>query len=132
MPQPETDLLFAYGSLMRDQPAAVILRSCECLGPGSIKGFALFDLGQYPAIYPAEEDPCVRGELFRLKDPASSLARLDEFEDVPALYVRNVTEVECGGDVYRAWVYILTDNPEGRFSRVPGGHWPSHRRSRSI
>jgi gamma-glutamylcyclotransferase (GGCT)/AIG2-like uncharacterized protein YtfP len=130
-PQSETDLLFVYGSLMRDQPAGSILYSCECLGPASIKGFALFDLGEYPAIYPAGNDSCVRGELFRMKDPASTLARLDEYEDVPALYVREPADVECAGDIFRAWAYILTDDPKGRFSMVPGGHWPSHRRVRS-
>lgn len=128
-PQAETDLLFVYGSLMRDQPAASILRSCECLGSASVKGFALFDLGEYPGIFPAGDE--VRGELFRVNDPALTLVRLDEYEDVPALYVREMADVECGGDTFRAWVYILTDDPEGRFAKVPGGHWPSHRRVRS-
>jgi len=133
MTQPKTDLLFVYGSLMRGEASAPpFLRFMEFVGPGSIKGYALFDLGQYPAVYPAQEDSCVQGELFRMKDPASSLIRLDEYEDVPALYVRDITEVECGGEVFRAWVYILTDNPKGRYSRVPGSHWSSHRRIRSI
>ena len=50
------------------------------IGPGEFQG-RLYDLGRYPGVV-ASDDPAdiVHGEVYRLHDPAATLARLDQYE----------------------------------------------------
>ena len=73
-----TDLLFAYGTLMRGLPLHLLLeRRAEWLGTGSIRG-RLVDLGGYPGALP-DGTGTMRGELYRLQSP-ELLAVLDSAE----------------------------------------------------
>lgn len=92
--------LFSYGTLRSAGGApARQLRGCELVGSAVISG-ALFDIGPYPALLLAGDDP-VEGEIWRC--PADLLAGLDQYEGVAAGLFRRVGVRVAG---YACWVYV--------------------------
>lgn len=108
-------LLFVYGSLMRRAggPWAKRLEALgEWVGEGSVPG-RLYALGWYPGLRPAQADhERVRGEVWRLPDPAAAFAKLDPYEDCfpdspeTSLFVRGRVQalLDAGGSV-ECWIY---------------------------
>jgi len=99
------NLVFVYGTLMRDRSNhKYYLEDSSFLGIGSIKGYALYDLGSYPGIR-KDENECTRGEVFEVDD--KTMSRLDKLEGEGFLYIRKVLKVEMGnGLVQDAYAYI--------------------------
>ena len=97
--------VFVYGTLMRDRSNhRYYLEDSTFLGIGSIKGYALYDLGFYPGIIP-EENECTKGEVFEVDD--KTISRLDRLEGEGYLYTRRLVKVEMGnGLVEEAYAYI--------------------------
>ncbi len=132
-----TDLVFFYGTLMTGfdrRRRAGIDHQLEFVGRGSIQA-ALFDLGLFPAAIPAT-DGFVRGEVYRMRQPAAVLAALDEIEgyrpDDPdhSLYVRDETAVTLDdGRRATAWVYFY-NAPLGQAPRILSGDYLDHVRVR--
>ena len=95
-----TELIFVYGTLRSgfDNRYAKLLRSQSLFaGEASVRG-STRDLGRYPAFRP-EPDGEVRGELYRLLTPETTLAALDEYEGDEFERVL----IECGGRP--VWIY---------------------------
>jgi gamma-glutamylcyclotransferase (GGCT)/AIG2-like uncharacterized protein YtfP len=128
-----SDLVFFYGTLMsgfKRAGRARIDTKLEPQGRGTIQA-ALFDLGIYPAAVPAS-DGVVLGEVYRMLDPESVLAALDEIEgfrpDQPeaSLYTRVETPVTFDdGRLESAWVYFY-NAPLGRAQRIESGDYLEH------
>jgi gamma-glutamylcyclotransferase (GGCT)/AIG2-like uncharacterized protein YtfP len=100
------DLLFVYGSLRSsfDNEYARLLRAgADLIGEASVRG-ELRSIGNFPAFVPLGEGT-VRGELYRLHDPATILAALDEYEGED--YER--AEIQVEGKT--AWIYRLRRSP---------------------
>jgi gamma-glutamylcyclotransferase (GGCT)/AIG2-like uncharacterized protein YtfP len=98
-----TEALFVYGSLRSpcDNPHARFLRDkAELLGHATVRG-SIFRIGTYPG-YRAEPDGIVRGELWRLPDPAPVLAALDLYEGPEYSRVETTLETPRA----RAWIYL--------------------------
>lgn len=94
-----TDVLFVYGTLRSefDNPHARRLREqADFMGKSTMPGSVL-QVGQYLG-YRREPDGIVHGELWRLRDPATTLAALDDYEGSD--YSRIV--------VNGAWIYAYT------------------------
>lgn len=118
------DLLFVYGSLRRGERMFAELgleRALEYVCQGTIRG-DLYDLGDYPGAVAA--DGVVRGEVYRIKDPAI-LHALDEYEEFDpgdpqgSLFVRQLIFVPEAGP---AWVYLYNGSSEdGRL--ISSGNW---------
>lgn len=109
--------LFVYGSLMRGQAEHRLLGAARALGGcRTAEGFALLDLGEYPAL--VEGEGSVAGELYEIDD--ATLARLDEYEDHPTLFERVVIALDDGSTAvtYRGVACVRPDAP-----RVPDGRW---------
>lgn len=108
------DLLFVYGTLTRGDGGGVnpLLGSAEYLGEAYWRG-GLYLVDWYPgAVASDEPDAVVRGELYRLTEPAATLGTLDGYEECgPAFgadpeYVRELTVVTLGdGSRREAWIY---------------------------
>lgn len=117
---PESETLFVYGTLRRGFPLHQHVQNAalEFLGEGSIQG-RLYDLGEFPgAVATSSPDEEIRGELFRLRDPARQLAALDQVEEYDAarpessLFLRERVDVRASiGAVVKAWAYFLRDKP---------------------
>ncbi len=128
-----TDCIFVYGSLLSAiaHPMGERLRrEAALVGAATISG-RLFRVSWYPAV---RLDPTgtVHGEVYRLTDPAGTLAWLDEYEGiVPGPtgvaesdeYERRTVAVRLAtGDAVDAWVYLYRRPVDG-LNEVPSGRW---------
>jgi len=98
-----TDALFVYGSLRSefDNPHARLLREkADLLGRTTVRG-SLVRNGEFPG-YRMEPDGIVEGELWKLREPESTLAALDEYEG--SAYSRISVTTSLGP----AWIYLFT------------------------
>ncbi len=97
------DALFVYGSLRSefDNPHARLLReTADLLGRATVRG-SLVRNGKYPG-YRIEPDGIVEGELWRLREPDSTLDALDEYEGAAYSRIRVTTSLGA------AWIYLFT------------------------
>ncbi len=78
-------LLFAYGTLMRGEPAHDLLGDARWLGAADTEpAFTLLDMGDYPALLEGGTTR-VAGEIYEID--ASLLEALDRYEEAPEVYV---------------------------------------------
>ena len=117
--------LFVYGTLkstFSNRYARRLRREAKFTGPARMPG-RLYRLRNYPGMRPPRDSAdLVTGELYRLRQPARTLAVLDEWEEN---YRRELRRARLdSGRVFRAWVYVYRiPLPEHR--RVPSGEWAS-------
>lgn len=116
--------IFVYGSLRKgfnSEAFAYMNQYFTHLGLAKVKGL-VYDLGEYPAAIPTEEEAFITGDLFVIKNPSAfsyAMAQLDDYEDVypeqgPALYCRNTTTVYLpDGTQTQAWIYWYNQSIEG-------------------
>lgn len=107
--------LFVYGTLRRDtrhDMYRVLARDADFVGDATING-RLYDLGEYPgAVRTADETSRIKGEVYRLRDPNTTLPVLDDYEgcgpnDTPPFEFERelVTASLEMGEELRTWVY---------------------------
>lgn len=119
--------LFVYGTLRSgfNHPAyAYISKYFSLVGEAKVKG-KLYQLPDYPAAIPSEEDNFIKGELYTINIPSEcswAIAQLDDYEGVLEedgvipLYKRILTPVFINGTVEQAWVYWFNQSVEhGKF-----------------
>ena len=111
--------LFVYGTLKRGEPLHHLLEGARFLGEGRVKGYALYDLGDYPAARPAGPQEAVLGEVYEIEP--ERLTVLDEVED-EYRRLRVQVELEDGASL-SAWMYVY-HTPLPETLRLPGGRWP--------
>ena len=110
--------MFVYGTLRSEfeNEYARLLRSHgELIGVTTVPG-SIYRVEHYPAWRP-EPAGEVRGEIFRLDDPESTLAVLDDYEGQD--FERVMIETPLG----RAWIYRYTHAPSGE--RIRSGDFCS-------
>jgi gamma-glutamylcyclotransferase (GGCT)/AIG2-like uncharacterized protein YtfP len=110
--------VFVYGTLLRGEHNHMFLRNSQFIGEAqTVPGFALYDLGYFPAMVRATEG-VVQGEVFEVDDAA--LRALDRLEGYPILYLRALIDLADGS---QALAYFQTqDQVRGR-PRIPCGAW---------
>lgn len=116
--------LFVYGSLMSGfKSTAYEYMSCyfNLVSPATIRG-KLYDMGEYPAAVPVNEDVFIKGELYIIKnEPEFSYAigQLDDYEGTKPepgeekLYRRELAEVMHDNKITKAWVYWYNGDVTG-------------------
>lgn len=99
------NIIFVYGTLIRGNGNhAYFLGQSRFLGAGTLKGYALYDLGSYPGIKQSKED-FVKGELFEVDE--GTLARINRLEGEGSLYRLVFEPVQTGEQtVVNAGVYV--------------------------
>ena len=114
--QPSIYKIFVYGSLRSGflHPAyEYISRYFTPVAEGKIKG-RLYDMGDYPAALPTNEEAFITGELYNINHPdefAWAIAQLDDYEglntenDEPPMYRREQTVIYLPDQTTEAWVY---------------------------
>ena len=116
--------LFVYGTLKRDSRNSILHlldRDATFIGYARMRGL-LFDLGMYPGVVASpDSDTWVHGEVYALRSPSDSLARLDTYEGCGINdpdtheFERIAHEVELtSGETNVAWVYIYKGPTSGR------------------
>ncbi|MDD4081108.1 MAG: gamma-glutamylcyclotransferase [Eubacteriales bacterium] len=116
--------LFVYGTLKRGEAMNILLprHSANLLGQARLQGYALYDLGAFPAILPREGES-VLGECYAINP--SSLPGLDRYEGEGSLYLRRQVRVSLGGGTEKtAWTYVYNrDIPEARIISRENQPW---------
>lgn len=119
-----TYLVFVYGSLRKGfgHPAfKYISNYFDFVCHAKIKG-RLYDLGEYPAAVPEEEDHYIVGELYSVKHKdefAYAIAQLDDYEGInpgeenSSLYRRELANIYTDNGLVTAWVYWYNRSVEG-------------------
>src|SRR5262245_14779388 len=111
--------LFVYGTLKRGGAGAAHLVGAIFEGPATTAtGFALYDLGEYPALV-ASLDGVVEGELYQVT--LEQLAELDSYEGYPDLFHRELVPLADGS---QAEAYLMPARAVAGRSRIAGGAWP--------
>ena len=126
-----TDCLFVYGTLLSGAGNAMskrLAREAWSLGPAHTSG-RLYDFGKWPGLRQSKEDELyVHGEVYRLNEPATSLAWLDAYEGIgPEVlnpeYRRLIGRAELSSGLgIETWIYVYQWSTEaGR--ELPDGRW---------
>jgi gamma-glutamylcyclotransferase (GGCT)/AIG2-like uncharacterized protein YtfP len=117
-------LLFVYGSLRSgfNHPAySYISTHFTLVASARVKG-KLYNLGDYPAAIPTEDEHYIMGELYSLKEEQEfswAIAQIDDYEGVnpepgeAALYRRALTSVYFNDQTTNAWIYWYNNSIEG-------------------
>jgi len=113
--------VFVYGTLTSVNGNYMREMDAEGPYPGVLHGYYLYQVTPfYPGVVPGEGGR-VWGELYYVNPEV--LKKLDDYEDVPHLYLRKEVEVELlDGRKIRAWCYIWNGPPQGR--RIPWEEMP--------
>ena len=91
----------------------------DFVGPGTFRG-RLYDLGAFPgAVLSRSNSDRVRGEIYRLREPARTLSALDAYEDKAFRRLKTTVRRENGART-RCWIYLYA-LPVTRFPRIAGG-----------
>jgi len=122
------NLLFVYGTLRSefDNRYARLLRSqAELVRKASVTG-SIYRVDGFPNFPAFRPDPAgeVRGELYRLADPETTLKTLDEYEgsEFERVVVRGAqAQVRCAANSEEgAWIYQYGTQPP-EHSRIVSG-----------
>lgn len=117
--------LFVYGSLRSGFKSPVyeyISRFFTLRGEARVKG-RLYDLGEYPAGVPVNEDAFIVGELYTVKTEQEfswAIGQLDDYEGLVVeqgekpLYRRELTDVHIDNTITKAWIYWYNGETQGR------------------
>jgi gamma-glutamylcyclotransferase (GGCT)/AIG2-like uncharacterized protein YtfP len=129
--------LFVYGTLMGSAAGALgkaqrerLQRESCSLGPATMAGARLYDLGRYPGLVETgAASDIVHGEVVALTNPDCSLVWLDAYEGViagdPAAsdYARLMRSVRLAqGSEGSAWVYVFLRDVAHRCA-IASGRW---------
>ncbi len=106
--------VIVYGSLRRKQGNSHWMTNAMWLGDHVLHGYALYNLGHYPAVVPGEGE--VYCEVYRIT--ASILAELDELKSNTRDYKRELIQTPYGS----AWIYLYK-YPTDDLPRIDCGDW---------
>lgn len=125
-----TDLLFVYGTLQRHGGAHHLLAGhVTPVGAARLQG-RLFEVAGYPgAVLSSDPGDRVHGELYRMHDAPTLLARLDAYEEIgpqfsmPHEYRRETVPItDAAGKSHTAWTYLYARDTGG-LAIVKKGRW---------
>ena len=123
--------VFAYGSLRKGFNSSAyeyISRYFNFYGNATVKG-KLFDLGEYPAAIPVQEDAFIKGELYFVKNENEfswAIAQLDDYEGVlveppeQPMYRREIADSFINDTIVPAWIYWYNGDVSGKPVIVSG------------
>jgi gamma-glutamylcyclotransferase (GGCT)/AIG2-like uncharacterized protein YtfP len=109
--------LFVYGSLrqgFQSEAYGYISRYFTLVGSAKVKG-SLYDLGDYPAALPSDNERVIEGELYSVKNEDEfgwAIEQIDDYEGLNVeagetpLYRRDIARATLAdGSKMDAWVY---------------------------
>jgi gamma-glutamylcyclotransferase (GGCT)/AIG2-like uncharacterized protein YtfP len=140
MSAPVNTRLFVYGSLRSGFHSPVydyIRRYFDFIGEGRVKG-KIFDMGDYGAAVPCEEEAYIIGELYQAKNAGEfpyAIGQLDDYEGIggepgePDLFRRDLTNVFLSDAVIQSWIYWFNGDVSGK-SSIASGDMLEYKRTR--
>jgi gamma-glutamylcyclotransferase (GGCT)/AIG2-like uncharacterized protein YtfP len=133
------DYLFVYGTLRRNTNSEMyqlLSQFADFVEEATLQG-RLYMVDHYPGIVISKNPhDIVRGEVYRLRESATVLAQLDEYEECgagfpePTEYIRRKESVALQrGDKIEAWVYIY-NRPTDGLHRIESGDFLGMQKNR--
>lgn len=125
MTTPSTYYVFVYGSLRSGFKSPVyeyISKFFNFVSNAKVKG-KLYDLGEYPAAQPTDEENFITGELYLIKNQHEfswAIGQLDDYEGVAVeedevqLYRRETAEIFYNDTNVVAWIYWYNGDVSGK------------------
>ena len=115
--------LFVYGTLrlgLKNRYTLLLAESATFLGAALVRG-QLYRIADYPGLV-LGDDPrdCVRGDLFRLREPDKTLALLDDYEGAEYRRVEAAVSLIDSRESLRAWTYVYDGDVTGK-ERIESG-----------
>lgn len=123
--EPPVFQIFVYGSLRSGfhHPAyAYISRYFTLHASAKVKG-RLYDMGEYPAAVPTNDDCYILGELYQINQPEEfswAIAQLDDYEGINTeegespLYRREIASIQVNNQNIEAWMYWFNGDITGK------------------
>lgn len=117
--------IFVYGSLRSGflHPAyEYISKYFTLVSEAKVQG-CLYDMGNYPAAIPCDDESYIIGELYELKPDANfdwAMGQLDDYEgvnpedDEAPLYRRETAVAKYNGTGDEAWIYWFNGDVTGQ------------------
>ena len=129
--------IFVYGSLRSGFQAPAfeyISRYFELVSDARVKGH-LYDLGEFPAALPTDEEAYLIGELYRIKNEEEfywAMEQLDAYEGIHSepeegayAYKRELVTVYIGKETTTAWIFWFNEpivNQDRKSTRLNSSH----------
>ena len=99
-----SDLVFVYGTLMKNKRNHHYLNNATFISSSFIEGYFMFDLCTYPGIAKSKYNSKVYGEVYKVDK--QTMDKLDELEEVGYLYKKEEINVTLdNGQIVKAFVY---------------------------
>jgi gamma-glutamylcyclotransferase (GGCT)/AIG2-like uncharacterized protein YtfP len=117
--------LFVYGSLrsgFRSPAYDYISSYFDLVGEAKVKG-KLFDMGEYPAGIPTDENVFILGELYLIKNEPEfswAIGQLDDYDGVTAepgesqIYRREREDILIGDKTVPGWIFWYNGDVSGK------------------
>jgi len=110
--------VFVYGTLMKGEHHHEAISKARFLGLAETKPeYELVQIDYYPAMLPGGASKII-GEIYEVDD--ETLEKLDELEEVPAVFVREAITLSDGSS---ASVYILPRERARGGEPIPSGYF---------
>jgi gamma-glutamylcyclotransferase (GGCT)/AIG2-like uncharacterized protein YtfP len=122
---PHVFQIFVYGSLRSGfhHPAyEYISRYFTFKTSATVRG-RLYDMGEYPAAVPTNDDSFILGELYQINQPEEfswAIAQLDDYEGINTeegespLYRREIATINANNQTTEAWMYWFNGDTTGK------------------
>jgi gamma-glutamylcyclotransferase (GGCT)/AIG2-like uncharacterized protein YtfP len=100
----------------------------ELLGITRINGYALYSLGPYPAVYPAESNSVI-AEVRRFSGKQQlEVAKSIDYMELFGGYHREYVDLEIEKKKIRGFIYVYDEKPETE--KIEHGDWIHHLREK--
>ena len=120
--------IFVYGTLMKGFRNHIVILGSKCISRDAVlEGYAMYDVGPYPAIV-EEKGGKVKGELYEVRD--SKIKTLNKMEGEGLLYKRTFVKVKVGGAEVDGETYVYLLDVSG-LEKVPFEEQPWRRKYRT-
>jgi gamma-glutamylcyclotransferase (GGCT)/AIG2-like uncharacterized protein YtfP len=126
MNNPGVFQIFVYGSLrsgFKSPAYDYISRYFTLASEARVRGH-LYDMGEFPAAVPTDDESFIIGELYNISNPMEfswAIGQLDDYEGVTGgddgenpLYQRAIADVYTSNGDSRAWIYWYTGDVSGK------------------
>jgi gamma-glutamylaminecyclotransferase len=110
--------VFVYGTLMKGEHHHEVLKEASFVGLAETEPtFELVQIDYYPALLPQGATRVI-GEVYEVDD--AMLAKLDELEEVPDYYVRELVRLADGSEAH---VYVMPRDRADGAEPIPSGYF---------
>lgn len=121
-------IIWVYGSLRKEEYNNYLLKGCEYLGRGIVRGYKMFSFGNYPFVVPTgNDDDKIFVEGYEVDERINR--RIEMIELCAGYYKAEVdVKIEYGG-IIEGNIYAM-EVIYRNYGEVPNGDWVKSKKER--